>query len=116
APTTSAPACASPRAIARPIPDVAPITTAMRPLRSSPRYGTRNNGQRGHRTVALIAMNSAATPPTPELVTFGEAMLRLSPPPLTRLERARHLDAWVGGAELNVAVAAERLGVRTRWV
>ena len=61
-------------------------------------------------------MNSAATPPTPELVTFGEAMLRLSPPPLTRLEHAHRFDAWVGGAELNVAVAAERLGVRTRWV
>jgi 2-dehydro-3-deoxygluconokinase len=43
-----------------------------------------------------------------QLVTFGEAMLRLSP--------ARAIAATVGGSELNVAVLAARLGVQSRWV
>jgi 2-dehydro-3-deoxygluconokinase len=51
-----------------------------------------------------------------DLVTFGEAMVRLTPPDFQRLEQARSLDVHVGGAELNVAVAAARLGVSTRWV
>ena len=51
-----------------------------------------------------------------DLVTFGEAMLRLTPPAFQRLEQASSLDLHVGGAELNVAVAASRLGVPARWV
>ena len=51
-----------------------------------------------------------------DLVTLGEAMVRLSPPNFQRLEQARSFDAHVGGAELNVAVAAARLGLATRWV
>jgi 2-dehydro-3-deoxygluconokinase len=51
-----------------------------------------------------------------DLVTFGEAMVRLTPPNFQRLEQARSFDAYVGGGELNVAVAAARLGVTTRWV
>jgi 2-dehydro-3-deoxygluconokinase len=51
-----------------------------------------------------------------DLVTFGEAMVRLTPPDFQRLEQARSLDVHVGGGELNVAVAAARLGVGTRWV
>lgn len=51
-----------------------------------------------------------------DLVTFGEAMLRLTPPGLRRIEQAHSFDAHVGGAELNVAVAAARLGLATRWV
>ena len=51
-----------------------------------------------------------------DLVTFGEAMVRLTPPASQRLEQAHTFDAWVGGGELNVAVAAARLGVRSRWV
>lgn len=50
------------------------------------------------------------------LVTFGEAMLRLTPPGFQRLEQARSFEAHVGGAELNVAVAAARLGMASRWV
>ena len=38
-----------------------------------------------------------------DLVTFGEAMVRLTPPGFQRLEQARSLDVSVGGAELNVA-------------
>jgi len=51
-----------------------------------------------------------------DLVTFGEAMVRLTPPDFQRLEQARSFDIHVGGAELNVAVAAARLGLATRWV
>src|SRR5436189_6151888 len=51
-----------------------------------------------------------------EVVTFGEAMLRLSPPNFHRLEQARSFDVKVGGAELNTAVALARLGRNTAWV
>src|SRR5688572_686298 len=51
-----------------------------------------------------------------DLVTFGEAMVRLTPPDFQRLEQARSFDVHVGGAELNVAVGAARLGVAARWV
>ena len=50
-----------------------------------------------------------------ELVTFGETMLRLSPPRGTRLASEGQLDAQVGGAESNVAAAASCLGVDAAW-
>jgi 2-dehydro-3-deoxygluconokinase len=52
----------------------------------------------------------------PNVVTFGEAMVRLSPPNFRRLEQARNLDVFVGGAELNTAVALSRFGHRAQWV
>ncbi|OGP91894.1 MAG: carbohydrate kinase [Deltaproteobacteria bacterium RBG_16_48_10] len=51
-----------------------------------------------------------------DVVTFGEAMVRLSPPNFQRLEQARSLDLYVGGAELNVAVGVTRLGMKSTWV
>jgi 2-dehydro-3-deoxygluconokinase len=51
-----------------------------------------------------------------EVVTFGEAMIRLSPPNFRRLEQARSLDVQVGGAELNTAVGVARLGRSAAWV
>lgn len=51
-----------------------------------------------------------------ELITFGEAMIRLSPPNFRRLEQARSLDLQVGGAELNTAVCFARLGHTSSWV
>ncbi len=51
-----------------------------------------------------------------DLVTFGETMIRLSPPHFQRLEQAQTLEVQVGGAELNVAVAAQRLGLSTSYV
>src|SRR5438552_9868109 len=51
-----------------------------------------------------------------DLVTFGEAMVRMTPPNFQRLEQATSLDLFVGGGELNVAVAAARLGISARWV
>jgi 2-dehydro-3-deoxygluconokinase len=51
-----------------------------------------------------------------DVITFGEAMVRLSPPGFRRLEQANSLDVQVGGAELNTAVALARLGRRSAWV
>ncbi len=51
-----------------------------------------------------------------DLVTFGETMLRLSPPAGTRLETEGSLDAQVGGAESNVAAAASCLGANATWL
>jgi len=51
-----------------------------------------------------------------DIVTFGEAMIRLSPPNFLRLEQARNLELHVGGAELNVAVGATRFGLKSAWV
>ena len=51
-----------------------------------------------------------------EVVTFGEAMIRLSPPNFRRLEQTPSLDVMVGGAELNTAVGLARLGRSTSWV
>ncbi|HEV8062196.1 MAG TPA: sugar kinase [Gemmataceae bacterium] len=51
-----------------------------------------------------------------DVVTFGEAMVRLSPPQFRRLEQTRNLDLFVGGAELNTAVALAKLGRKSAWV
>jgi len=51
-----------------------------------------------------------------DLVTFGESMLRLSPPGQERLESVDELDVHVAGAESNVAVAAGRLGLDATWL
>src|SRR5438477_7223120 len=51
-----------------------------------------------------------------EVITFGEAMVRLSPPSFRRLEQSRNLDLFVGGAELNTAAALSRLGHSVAWV
>src|SRR5712692_1514354 len=51
-----------------------------------------------------------------DVVTFGEAMIRLVPPHFERLEQTHSLDVQIGGGELNVAVGASRLGLRSAWV
>ena len=51
-----------------------------------------------------------------DVITFGEAMIRLSPPSFRRLEQSRSLDVQVGGAELNTAVALARLDRSAAWV
>lgn len=51
-----------------------------------------------------------------EVVTFGETMVRLSPPSGNRLETADHLEYRTAGAESNVAVAASRLGTDAAWI
>jgi 2-dehydro-3-deoxygluconokinase len=51
-----------------------------------------------------------------DVVTFGEAMIRLAPPGFRRIEGATSLDMTVGGAELNVATGVSRLGLSASWV
>ena len=51
-----------------------------------------------------------------EVVTFGEAMIRLSAPVGQALEAAAQFDVHVAGTEANVAVALARLGFRAGWV
>jgi len=51
-----------------------------------------------------------------QLVTVGEAMLRLSVGPGHRLEDEHSFDVHVAGSEANVAFAAARVGLRSSWV
>ena len=51
-----------------------------------------------------------------DVVTFGEAMIRLSSPEYRRLENSTNLDVEIGGGEYNVAVACAHLGLNTAWV
>jgi 2-dehydro-3-deoxygluconokinase len=50
-----------------------------------------------------------------DVVTFGETMLRLSPPGYQKLEQAQSVDIHIGGSESNVAVGLARLGLRSAW-
>ncbi len=50
------------------------------------------------------------------VVSFGEAMVRLTPPGNERLERTTSLNLTVGGAELNSAVTLACLDVPATWV
>lgn len=50
------------------------------------------------------------------VVTFGELLLRLSPPGEERLFASPELHTFFGGAEANVAVALSHLGFRVDYV
>jgi 2-dehydro-3-deoxygluconokinase len=51
-----------------------------------------------------------------DILTFGECMIRLSPPGHQRIEYANNFEVWVGGGEYNVSYALSRLGLRTSWI
>ncbi|MCJ7503926.1 MAG: sugar kinase, partial [Acidobacteriia bacterium] len=51
-----------------------------------------------------------------DVLTFGECMIRLSPPGHQRIELTPHFEAWVGGGEYNVSYALSRYGLCTAWV
>lgn len=51
-----------------------------------------------------------------KVVTFGEAMVRLTPPGNERIERTISFDLSPGGAELNTAVTVAALGNHAEWV
>ncbi len=51
-----------------------------------------------------------------DLVSFGEVMIRLSPPGYQKIEQASQFDVHVGGTELNVAIGAGRLGLTTGYI
>lgn len=48
-----------------------------------------------------------------DLVSFGEVMLRLSPPDKEKISHGQVFEKNAGGAELNVASGASLLGIRT---
>ncbi len=51
-----------------------------------------------------------------DVVTFGETMLRLSPPNYRRIEQASALDVEIGGTESNMAIGLARLGLKATWL
>ena len=61
-------------------------------------------------------MSAAAASSALEVATFGETLLRLSPPPGWALEQTQTLELSAGGAESNMAIALARLGHRVGWV
>ncbi len=50
------------------------------------------------------------------IVTFGEIMLRLSPPGFQRFGQARSFDVVYGGGEANVAVSLANYGLPVAFV
>ena len=52
----------------------------------------------------------------PDVVTFGEIMLRLTPPGHQRLAQTPHFEITFGGAEANVAVMIAQLGGVAEYV
>jgi 2-dehydro-3-deoxygluconokinase len=53
---------------------------------------------------------------TPRVVTFGEIMLRLSPPGFERFLQSPILSATFGGGEANVAVSLAQFGLQSAFV
>ena len=51
-----------------------------------------------------------------KVVTFGEIMLRLSPPGFLRFSQANNFDAVFGGGESNVAVSLANYGIPVEFV
>jgi len=51
-----------------------------------------------------------------DVLTFGESMMRLTPPGFLRIEQTRTFDIWVGGTESNTAVGLARLGMKAAWL
>jgi len=51
-----------------------------------------------------------------KIVTFGEIMLRLSPPGYQRITQARSFDVVYGGGEANVAVSLANYGEQVEYV
>src|SRR5205823_10118912 len=85
------------------------------PHRAGPQV---RRGREARPRVKTVGLEDSTHPTKlmPDVVTFGEAMVRLAPPHFQRLEQARALDVEIGGAELNAAVGLARLGRSAAWV
>ena len=53
---------------------------------------------------------------TQRIVTFGEVMLRLTPPGFLKLSQTNSFAATFGGSEMNCAVSLARFGMQTEFV
>ncbi len=51
-----------------------------------------------------------------KIVTFGELMMRLSPPGVQRIEQSQTLERYFGGAEANVAVSLAKFGMHSLYI
>lgn len=51
-----------------------------------------------------------------KIITFGEIMLRLTPPDYNKIDQTRAFQANYGGGEANVAVALSHLGHQTYFI
>jgi 2-dehydro-3-deoxygluconokinase len=51
-----------------------------------------------------------------KVITFGEIMMRLSPPGFLRISQARSFDVLFGGGEANVAVSLANYGIPVEYV
>src|SRR5207245_10019538 len=81
---------------------------SVRQVAADPRGRRRLPRDRRHPDLLLVL-------PKRQLVTLGEAMLRLSVKPGDRVEDAPAFDVHVDGFEAKVAYAAGRGGVRPGW-
>src|SRR3954447_21692477 len=52
----------------------------------------------------------------PLIATFGEVMLRLSPPGFERILQSPIFQATFGGGEANVAVSIAQFGAKSRFI
>lgn len=55
------------------------------------------------------------TPPV-RVVCVGETMLMFSPAPHELIEYSTQFTSYLGGAEVNVAIGLERLGIHASWI
>lgn len=51
-----------------------------------------------------------------QIVTFGEVMLRLSPPNFQKIKQSTHFEAFYGGCEANVAISLAHFGKKTAHI
>lgn len=51
-----------------------------------------------------------------EVVTIGETMLMLAPPPPQLMEHCENFMVMIGGSEANVAIGLQRLGMKSGWI
>lgn len=61
------------------------------------------------------SFTASETPPV-HAVCIGETMVMFGPPPHQLIEYSDHFVALLGGAEANVAIGLERLGVHAGWI
>ncbi len=66
--------------------------------------------------VSTQANEKSFIDPSPEVVTIGEALLRLSAPLGSLIADAPTLSVHVAGTELNVAAAVARMGYHSAWL
>ena len=52
----------------------------------------------------------------PRVVTLGETMLMFAPPKFELIETSGTFLTLIGGAETNVAIGLERLGIHSAWI